>query len=341
MRIDELLDDARADAPPMRRDVDDMVAAGRNRLRRRNAGWAIAAVVAVATAIGVPQIVTRPPAVPLAVDLAPSENPGVKPGEKPRFAFEPIFQGYRVDGFTVEDPVAMTLAWTAAGIFRPGVDESVGAVRVYPPGVEPNSMDKAERTGADPVGGREAYYLTRADNGEKRLLWTIVDGSTVEVSAAAGMSRAEVRRVADGFRTGSATPLRTALIAAYLPADYRLIDSSAFMARFVPAERAAQMLDTANREPQTGVVRNLVNISVEPKAAHAEATAEARCVDDVPVCTVLVADGRYQLTVSGQGIDAIRLRKIFDSVTVMDPEDKATWHPVGEAFPTFVRPELD
>ncbi len=54
-------------------DADPVLGAGRRRLRRRNVGWAIAAVVAVAAAIGVPQILARGPA----QAVIPSSIPGV------------------------------------------------------------------------------------------------------------------------------------------------------------------------------------------------------------------------------------------------------------------------
>ncbi|MEU4694594.1 hypothetical protein [Actinoplanes sp. NPDC023714] len=333
MRLSDLLEEARADAPPMRLDVDQLVRAGKRRHRRRNAGWAIAAVAAVAAAIGVPQILTRQSAQP---PVLPATSPSV--AEKPEyFAFTPTFRGYDVDGFRVEDPVAMSFGWTAASIREPGVADSVGAVRVYPPGVEPGFPEEAEKTAADPVGGHQAYYLVREDNGEKRLLWTVEDGSTVEVSASIGMSRAELRRVANGFRMGGGVPLRTALSASYLPPDYRMIMANDFAVRFVPAKKAAEIMNLPDRSYPPGVVKNIVSISVEPKNPGTEAKAKPACLEEGPVCLVLVAGGKYSLVVSGQGIDLAEVRRVFESVTVADPEDPAAWKAVDEAFPRSTR----
>ena len=43
-QLSDLLREAKADAPPLRLDVEDVVAAGRTRRRRRNTGWVLAAV---------------------------------------------------------------------------------------------------------------------------------------------------------------------------------------------------------------------------------------------------------------------------------------------------------
>lgn len=56
--------DAMPDAPPLRHDIEYVLAAGRRRRRNRTAGWAIVAVVALAAAIGVPQIAARRPSPP-------------------------------------------------------------------------------------------------------------------------------------------------------------------------------------------------------------------------------------------------------------------------------------
>ncbi|MEU8240531.1 hypothetical protein AB0C07_19995 [Actinoplanes missouriensis] len=340
MRLSDLLEDARADAPPMRLDVDDMVRAGKRRVRRRNTGWALAAVVAVAAAIGVPQFVARPaaqPAGPVSVTPTPTVTGAVAPK---RFSFTPAFHGYAAGGFTVDEPSAMSLGWTTARIREGG--REVGLLSVYPPGVERIPEEGATRTESEPIDGRDAHFL-RLRTGGEYLVWELADGGTGQVGDTQTLSRAEMRTIAAGFAAGGGKPLGTALSAAYIPDGYRLFVASDLRARFVTEAKTKEILARSDREHAPGVVRNLISIELEPvlPGARTESTAKPRCTEDIPACFVLVADGRYSLIVSGHGVKPAELRKIFESVAAADPAKPSTWRAVDEAYPTFVLPELN
>ncbi|BBH65644.1 hypothetical protein ACTI_23290 [Actinoplanes sp. OR16] len=342
MRLSDLLEEARADAPPMRLGVDDLVAAGRRRLRRRRAGWAMAAAVAVAAAIGAPQIATRPeiatrPQIVNQPQIVTSAFPEEKAAT---FSFTPTFRGYRVGGFIIEDPAAMTLGWTSAMINQG--DQEEGILSVYPPGVERVRQEGVTMTPTDPVDGREAY-LVREKSGGESLVWKLADGGQGQVSATAKLSRADMRRIAAAFRLGDGKPLLTTLTATHIPAGYRLFSASDTRMRFVTEAKAAEILASPDREHAPGVIKEMLSIRLESgtDGAFADSSEEPECSAGGPICTKGVLDGRWTVVVTGVGIELAEVKKVFESVEVADPEKPSAWTPVDEAYPTFVLPELN
>ncbi|MBB2945005.1 hypothetical protein FB565_004738 [Actinoplanes lutulentus] len=336
MRIDELLEEAKADAPPARLAVDDLVNAGRRRLRRRNTGWALAAVLAVAATVGVPQILARPSAqMPAQVPVAPS--PTKSPPKAEKFSLVAPFRGYTVDGFTVADPDAMSLSWTSAMIRQAGTDpdDQDGILSVTPPGVNPEPEGEFTTFTTDPVDGRDAYFLRQSGGGES-LLWKLADGGFARVGSTATMSRSDMRRIAEAFKTGGGKPIRTALSSTYIPDGYRIYVASGLRARFITAAKAEEILTNPGKEaPDLG--GNTISIKLE-QANGGFSNAKDRCSEDEPECKVRV--GGYVLVVSGDGVKPAERQKIFESVRPANPEDPSTWTPADEAYPTFVRPEV-
>src|SRR5689334_17882307 len=109
MKLSDLLETAREDAPAARYTVDDIVAAGRRRGRRHNAGWALAAVAAVMVAIGLPQIVSR----------APDSRPlPAAPTHIPR-PLDLLFKSFKVGSFTIGDPEWVGINNQSTYITRP------------------------------------------------------------------------------------------------------------------------------------------------------------------------------------------------------------------------------
>lgn len=119
LELSELLKEAKADAPPPRYDVDDAVAAGRKLQVKRRTAWGAAAttaaVVAVAAAVAVPQLVTGEsapsrggqvagPAAPSASAAPAKPQPLTYPDSPWAYAFK----GYRVGEYEVSDPFLVT-----------------------------------------------------------------------------------------------------------------------------------------------------------------------------------------------------------------------------------------
>ena len=356
-QLSDLLDEATAGAPPARYDVEDAVAAGRRLQRRRNTGWAIAAVTAVAVAIGVPQIATRrsEPVVPPVV--TPTTTPAT-PVKLRSFAFP--FAGYTAGQFRVDDPVSVTLTTVQATIRPVGSPDSVsgvfsdsvsGVVTVYRPGVvNVGTIFGSYRNIDNPkINGRRAIFLKPEQTGPgptSGMAWEYTDGGWVFVWTLHGrLKRADLTQVVQNLRL---KPLaaRLAFRPAYLPKGYRLVQvdgpvadsrSAAFfatptsggqqfseegMVASPDSDRGAGLLIRLFRPAASDPVRNPASTPVCPKAAE--------------YCYRSLAGG-YVIQVStgksGTPISAAELLKTLTAITVADPADPGTWTEVNRALP--------
>ncbi|MFC7529401.1 hypothetical protein [Actinoplanes sp. GCM10030250] len=332
--LSELLEEARKGGPPPRFDVDDMVAAGQRRVRRRTTEWGFAALVAVALAIGVPQVL-----------LGNSERQVVSPATAtaapvPRYSFTFPFRGYTAGEYRVMDPETVRLGRMSAAINRDG--KEAGTLSVYPPGAELARLHGGKVTAAEPVHGRTAAYLATGYGGEA-LAWTYADGTVVMVDLLLGGSRADVRRIAEGFTLGAGEPARLGFRVSYVPDDYRLVNVSASrrsgaadsLAYLLPAAAAEALLADPDRSIPSTRMDEVIGIRIAPVKDLPETSVEPACT--AGSCTMLTGDKRYGLEVFGRGIDAPELRKIFDSILQADLTDPSTWYPVDDAFPASVR----
>ncbi|MBM2617937.1 hypothetical protein JIG36_20475 [Actinoplanes sp. LDG1-06] len=261
MKLSDLLEDA----PPPRFTVDDFIRAGRRRRRRRNAGWAIAAVVAVAIAIGVPQILTRPPSHP------------VNPVPTPTRALDRLFKTYQVGDLTVGDPewVGVNNQTTYIGRDRPPGRplRAVGILNVYRAGFEPTRAWAEKVTPTDPIGGRPAYFAAARparDNGiwkpVRVLVWQYADNATAVVTAYdryLGLDDAEMRAVASRFvLQATPQPIRQRYTVSWTPPGLRLAAVEYSMRGpgsvvFVPEAAAATFESTALDGETAGFLANL------------------------------------------------------------------------------------
>ncbi|MBL7260893.1 hypothetical protein [Paractinoplanes lichenicola] len=221
MKLSDLLEGA----PPARYTVDDFVTAGRRRKRRRNAGWAIAAVVAVAIAIGVPQILTRQQTHPVTPEPAPTR------------ALDRLFKTYKVGALTVGDPewVGVNNQTTYIGRDRPPGRplRAVGTLSVYRPGFNPTpAWDSASVT--EPIGGRSAYFAQPRATGydvgvwtpTRVLVWQYAENATAVVTAYdrhLGLTETEMRAVAAKFALqATPQPIRQAYTVGHTPPGLKL-----------------------------------------------------------------------------------------------------------------------
>ncbi|MEJ3742850.1 hypothetical protein WEI85_06145 [Actinomycetes bacterium KLBMP 9797] len=163
--LSELLNDAKADPPPPRYGVDDVVTAGR-RLRARRRAWGGAAtaatVVAVAAAVAVPQLVAgEPSSAPTGLGAGSLTSPATQPAplNYPQSRWEYAFKGYRVGVYQVNDPFLVTAGFQQATI-RIG-DEIEAVYGDLKPGVKP---------GGGPKGRAEDYEIAYSAPGSSLLL---------------------------------------------------------------------------------------------------------------------------------------------------------------------------
>ncbi|MCO8268972.1 hypothetical protein M1L60_00040 [Actinoplanes sp. TRM 88003] len=220
MKLSDLLETVREDAPAARYTVDDVVAAGRRRRRRRNTGWAIAALLAVFAAVGVPQLVARP-------SVPPATPPPPRAG-----SLDLLFSGYRSGDLRVGDPEWVSLTNQLASIGRevaPGEYQPVGRLALYPAGAVPYTMWLTlPREPAGSIHGHEASFLSVRNNAMVKstslLTWKNADGSMVLMASHENrLSRAEMVRLATAFRVTAPRPARLPFAISWVPPDMRLV----------------------------------------------------------------------------------------------------------------------
>ena len=224
MKLSDLLEAARDEAPAARYTVDDVVAAGRRRRNRNRSVWALAAVVAVAVAIGVPQIVARHPDPPT-LPVAPTQ---------PTRPLDRIFKGFKVGAFEVGDPEWVGINNQSTYITRPRAGYKTpwfaGTLNVYRTGFEPR---QAWMTGtADPteaIEDRPAFFAQPRpgydrDRPDQVLAWHYAQDAVAVITSYDGrLSRAEMRRLASSFRTTLKQPVRQIYSAGWLPPGLKLV----------------------------------------------------------------------------------------------------------------------
>jgi hypothetical protein len=336
--ISELLEEAQAGAPPLRYDVDYVWAAGRRRRRRRTAGWAIAAVVAVAAAIGVPQIASHSAA---PVPVAPAVP-------KPEFTY----RGFDVGVLHVTSPQIWDLARQYSEI-REG-KEPIGTFNVYRPGVRMQENGRYKRVPAGDVNGRPANFLE--ENGKVfRLEFEYADDAYAQLLLIGPEQRRdEMLQVARAFRQTDPYPVTLGFRSEYIPAGYQLVGLAgpvegrvSSQAEFVPADQAEIMLSRPDRQlptaPGKGSTEKTFSITLETTGGDVRGDSpertEANCTSPAvnsprAMCQVWISGGKWFLDASGPGGTYSEVRKMIDAATVVtDPKNTATWLAVDRALP--------
>jgi hypothetical protein len=348
-QLSDLLDNARAETPPARYDLDDVVAAGRRRQRRRATGWATATSVAVAAAIGLPQVVT-PSAAPAPRPAATSAAPAARPA-----AVEYTFAGFTTGEFEVVDPTVWQLSGETAEIHRSSGTEA-GSLTVFRPGVDPISGYKIapKVTDAEPVNGRRAFHIEPATApggpAEYRFAWEYADDALAVVAPTeAAMTRAELRQVAEAFTTAPPHPVTLAFRVAALPDGYKLVTAAGdprsgqrSVVNLVPEDVAKARLAQPGRGRAPGEraeANRLISIrlSTGPRGVLT-VPDKPGCADAVRgmggACSAPVAGSNTEITVlGGPAVSQGELRKVLDVVEAADPARPATWWPVSSAIP--------
>ncbi|MDI6100670.1 hypothetical protein QLQ12_18845 [Actinoplanes sp. NEAU-A12] len=341
--LSELLqEESRTDAPPLRHSVDDVLAAGRRRVRRRNSGWALAAVAAVTAAMGVPQLVTRhtapSPPPPAATTPAPAPAGGDRIPSVVRFS------GYQTKSFTLGEPTNFNLGYAFASVSPSGRNDVKfhrgATLRVFEPGADPVArMGIGELTAAQSINGRPAYVFTAAGPSEG-LIWEYADGaSAVLVGDALGLTGDGLREVAEGFRLTAERPVTLAFKVSYLPDGFRLSsiaqDEKFSLAEFLPTEVVRQQFTAPKNRPFADGDLTKGNIQLIMSQVPVPGDIPD-CAHDACLARRVLPGGRYQFEVGGS-ISKAEAQKVLDSVTVYTPGDPSTWAPVPEAVPEAYR----
>lgn len=335
----ELLEEAKADAPPLRYDVDDVVAAGRRLRRRRTAGWAIAAVVAVAAAIGVPQIVTRGSA--RHIQPAPPVVTSPAPGSTVTFSY--TFRGYDAGGYRVSDPRDVDIQGVSAQVRRIGATEETfdgATLEAYLPGLDPLARyPKATITETDPIKGRRAFFFRANEmpgvGDDEWFGWEYADDAVAFLRPDPyGMPREALRLVAENFVLTPARPVKLPYKVGHVPSGYRVISVSGSSVYMIPTAKAIDRM----RQPDHGPGKHkegepVWNFGINlgnPSVATVERKAKQGC--DIEGCYYTVDGTDLQMSVGGS-VPKAEVEKTLASITVADPADPATWHLVNDALP--------
>ena len=127
MRMQDLVELATSEPPPLRYGADEIVASGRRVQRRRRLGWAASGAAGVA----VLAVVAAAVAVPLLSEKA-GPAPGTEVAQQPvsttagPFTF--TFGGYRVGKLRVEKPIDVSTAYQLASVYADGLTTNDKAV---------------------------------------------------------------------------------------------------------------------------------------------------------------------------------------------------------------------
>jgi len=356
-QLSDLLDEATAGAPPARYAVEDAVAAGRRLQRRRNTGWAIAAVTAVAVTIGVPQIATRRSAPPVQPVVTTTTAP---PAVKLRSFVYP-FAGYTTGRFRVDDPESVTLSTVRASIWPVAGSGSIsGILTIFQPGVVDvgNIFGSYRNVDTAPINGRRAIFLEPqgAITGSPMwgLAWEYKAGGWVFAWSRNGrLKKADLIQVVKRLVLG---PNRTALSAfrtAHVPNGYRLVQvdgpartgsvSGLLFASAAPGgrERSESGLTASPDDLGDSVLVRLTRLESGQRADWP--SAKPVCPKGKQYCYRSLDKGRYLLQVSTgrAGPGPAELLKTLAAITVADPDDQGTWIDVNSAAPASAQLPAD
>jgi hypothetical protein len=342
MKLSDLIDDVRADAPPARYDVDDAVRAGKSLRRRRRAGVVIAAVTAVAVAVGVPQIASRP------AEKAPTPVAPATP--LPQYTF----RGYDMRGLHVDSPNRWNLREQSSGVW---VDGDLAAVlTVLHPGVEVRDPGTAPHIPTADINGRPAYFFQALDGAH--LAFEYADDAWAEIQP---MSRAgtteRVRAVAEGFRLTTPYPVTVAFRTENIPAGSQIAEISVpdpkllgSQIALLPVTHIQAILNNPTRDLPVMPVTHPPNdeywidlVTVQsfagrvysgPERGREGCARKSSDKDRYSMCEVEVGQGRWTLSVIGPtGAEEEAARLLTATTNVPDPANQGNWLTPDRAFP--------
>lgn len=216
MRVYEVVDLATSDAPPLRTDVETIVAAGRRRRRNRRlsigaAALAVLAVTAIAVPIGrsfstVPRL-TAPAATPASV---PKRFP--VPDGPWTFTIKP----YDVGAYHVATLTAVGAAYQRGPVYRGDPKDSVGELVVYRAGVFAPDRLKSRKTVT--VAGHPGW-TARSSLGNTVLAWEYTSGAWATLESS-GITQEDQIAIAAGLVPGPPVPARLPFTIGHVPAGY-------------------------------------------------------------------------------------------------------------------------
>jgi hypothetical protein len=260
MQLHEIVDTVTADEPPLARDADDIIAAGRRAERRRRAGFASACAAGL-VAVAVGGVFALPSAGGQQAAPTGGAGPaGAAPaaeaewGEAAPFTY--TFQAYEAGKFQVQDPIVASTAYQIASVYQDGRisndkpasgNEAAGAAKDKKAGGEPSiyAYLTVYRPGSfDPAGIKDGKSLTVAGHkavqatlpagldpenaivpGNKALAWEYTDNAWAVVTSissdAEDPSFTDLSELVTGLKPSAPEPATVPFKVGYVPAGYQ------------------------------------------------------------------------------------------------------------------------
>jgi hypothetical protein len=369
--------DALSEAPPMRRGVDEMVAAGRRRRGRHRLlqGGVTATVTAAAVfaAIALPQVLGSKGAdAPAGVAAPPAVAVTYPAGD---WAYG--FKGYKTGEFTVTGSEHITPGYQELYVRRGnqlstlhGDGDAVVAssprysanITVYRPGVfQPSKFAAGEKL---TVNGRPGLFVSSVkyidasdiDPGVA-LAWQYADNAwAVASSVVTGQfNRAELLQLASGLASSAASPATVAIKAKYAPPGYFLTSAgrtddfpsgASYMTaslRLVTTRPSyAALTEPVDASSAHGPTIGIALYPVEFTDATHQRPGGASYCDPVNahLCYRMSADGKYLAEIYADGgadVSQPELLKTLENLDIADPGQASTWFPLPDAVPASAR----
>jgi hypothetical protein len=345
--IRQLLEAAKADPPPPPTTVDDIVRAGRRRLRKSRASVAGLGIAAVATALLVATTIT-PATAPTLDTAANAPAPATT-------SFTLTYAGYRVGPFQVTDPIQVTPGYQQSLVRRLD-NQNVGTLTVYARGVFRTDRFAAG-TGIQ-VDGRPGYAV-RLDRvltfGAARargattstvvklpaIAWQYADDAWATLTSddpdTRGLPADALRRLADAFTLSKARPATTAFRIKTMPPGWELAAVGRSLVGGDTAVSAATWVRSGTRfdaltEPLdlTRTPSIVVRVSpVETEGPYAHPVSPA-CLTGQHFCDVPI-DGRFYAEVydASGTVPGDEIAKIAQSLEFAVPARPDSWFPTS------------
>ncbi len=218
MRVYEVVDLATSDAPPLRTDVETIVAAGRRRRRNRlvsiGTGIAVAVAVLAVTAIVVPigrSFSTAPKL------TAPAAAPARPTFPVPSGPWTFTIKAYDAGAYHVAPLTGVGAAYQRGPVYKGSPTQSVGELVVYRAGVF--APDRLKLKKKVTVGGHAGWTATSSSSGNALLAWEYTSGAWATLESA-GVPQKDQIAIAAGLVPGPQVPARLPFTIGGVPAGY-------------------------------------------------------------------------------------------------------------------------
>lgn len=370
--MQDLVELATAEPPPLRHGAEEILASGRRAQRRRRLSWAasgaagVAVLAVVAAAVAVPALSGKNGKAGPAPDVEVAQQP-VSSTAGP-FTF--TFGGYRVGKLRVEKPIDVSTSYQLASVYADGLITNDKAVDGEPSPAKhesnlyayltvyrPGAYDPAKLTGAQQVtvAGRPGLEVSGEWHGwaVRRTLawqygtdaWAVIEASTDD---AAFPSAKELRDLAAGLPGSTPSVAKVPVTLSYVPAGYQLSEVATHAITGLNGIASARdgnyagLLFSKPGLPTTGLSEPYGGVDgADPPgsfqvfvvpAANSNQQASPGLSCGAGFCNRWVNGVNIQVSSGGRLTDT-EMKKVLEGATLGNVTDDSTWTDVTAATP--------